>query len=233
MNEVQQVFNFIQDTYNVLNGKINMYVPTMLNIVFSENKKDKMAWNENGILSININKMPSIATNTDNAKTLIIDIMAHELSHIDQKIDFNRYKKDRQYYEFIEGTNMLRSARGILDNLAYIQRMLNVKINLKYIYDQAGRYKQDIRNFPYLTNSEYIKGSVEGIFKLNNEMISAIKYSPYLSVCIKDRKIPLVSEKGCLPIADTELLPMYIQNKKMNVETVIVDEKSNTSIIVL
>ena len=50
MNEVQQVFNFIQDTYNVLNGKINMYVPTMLNIVFSENKKDKMAWNENGIL---------------------------------------------------------------------------------------------------------------------------------------------------------------------------------------
>lgn len=54
----------------------------------------------------------------------ISEVLIHELSHVQQDIEFKRYVADNDYYKFIESTNEAMTAKLMLDNVETIADVL-------------------------------------------------------------------------------------------------------------
>lgn len=121
--------DFIMKVYNLVEGKINLTKsPIMIKLITKE--KNVAYIDSNGIFFINILKLKS---DSDIDKTIILDIVCHELSHLDQKVDYNRYNNDIEYNNYIEKTNIDRVYNFIIDNKYILESQLDFKINMNYM----------------------------------------------------------------------------------------------------
>ena len=96
-NNFKETISFIQQVFELCNGRINLTKkPKELRIIFHSNQTAYIS--NKGIFYFNIT---AIQYMNDTSKTMILDIIAHELSHLDQNVDYNRYKNDKEYYKYI------------------------------------------------------------------------------------------------------------------------------------
>lgn len=110
----------INDCMEVLNGKVNTLVRCHSYSFDFKDFDDRLATSDpaRGIISFNlvaISKFLDKMSDYD-AREYCIRCVAHELSHLDQDIDQNRYAIDHDYKSWIERTNDTRAIEFLLDN---------------------------------------------------------------------------------------------------------------------
>jgi predicted SprT family Zn-dependent metalloprotease len=84
----------------------------------------------NGIFYLN---PVSIKCETDFDKTVTLDIITHELSHLNQTVDYDKYNNDEEYHKLIELENETNVYNFIMNNINTIQKVLNFKVEKKYL----------------------------------------------------------------------------------------------------
>jgi len=92
-------------------------------------------------------------------KINILYIIIHELYHVDQIVDYNKYK-DKQYRKYIEDSVEDISKKFIKDNIECIYNTFNIKFNinskfLQYNYINYKSYNDKIEYINYLLNYLY------------------------------------------------------------------------------
>ena len=91
---------FAMKVYNLVNGKINNIKPVGMKFIFDSNLAGFIL--SNGIFYLN---PVSIKCETDLDKTITLDIITHELSHLNQTVDYDKYNNDEEYHKLIELEN--------------------------------------------------------------------------------------------------------------------------------
>ena len=87
---------------------------------------------------------------------LIIQIIAHELSHLDQDIDQIKFCEDEDYQYFIEITNELRTLKWIKSHYRKMIKIFDVKFDYKWAFDKSAYLKiNDVNGLGYKA-SDYI-----------------------------------------------------------------------------
>ena len=136
-NNFKETICFIQQVFELCNGRINLTKkPKELRIIFHSNQTAYIS--NKGIFYFNIT---AIQYMNDTSKTMILDIIAHELSHLDQNVDYNRYKNDKEYYKYIESTNIERTYNFIMRNKDSFEKLLGFNIDMNYMNTIKNLYK--------------------------------------------------------------------------------------------
>lgn len=122
------VINHVIKVYNLVNGKINS---TMCKAICINFEGEKIAFIDNQkVFYFNVTTFSIL---NDYFKTAILDIVTHELSHLEQEVDYDRYRSDKEYYTYIEQTNIDRVYDFIMSNRKIIESSLNFKIDMNYM----------------------------------------------------------------------------------------------------
>lgn len=129
MSYFKNRIDFIINVYNLVKGKINITKnPAECRLIMGD--KELAYIDSNGVFCLNILKLKS---ESDLDKTITLDVICHELSHLDQNVDYTRYNTDIEYNHYIEKTNIDRVYDFILDNKSIIENYLNFDINMNYM----------------------------------------------------------------------------------------------------
>jgi hypothetical protein len=109
----------------LLNGQINKNLRCYkYDYIFST---DKVHGKEcNGTITFNLQSMAYELRNVEPLTRFgcIIRTVSHELSHIDQDVNYFKYERDYSYRNWIERSNELNSVCFLMDNLVMIKRNL-------------------------------------------------------------------------------------------------------------
>lgn len=107
-------FGYLQwyatNIYNGVNGKINPLIPAMsMQFVTTKNKND-LGQSIGNIVLINLPNIINFCevknlTSLDSIKGLVMNAVIHELSHLQQDIDYKRYTNEEDYKSIIEFSN--------------------------------------------------------------------------------------------------------------------------------
>lgn len=121
--------NFSDRVYKYLNGKVNVIVPSTYYIFGEETKPTEFGSALGGRVKLNLINILNYSsmknnTNEQKIKGLIIGAIAHELSHIDQNIDYSMMDNN-DYRMFIEKTNDANALMYIMNHYDEMQRDLN------------------------------------------------------------------------------------------------------------
>lgn len=119
---------FAMKVYNLVNGKINNIKPVGMKFIFDSNLAGFIL--SNGIFYLN---PVSIKCETDLDKTITLDIITHELSHLNQTVDYDKYNNDEEYHKLIELENETNVYNFIMNNTNTIQKVLNFNVEKKYL----------------------------------------------------------------------------------------------------
>lgn len=137
---------YATNIYNAVNGIINPTVRSMsLEFITNENDKNNIGESIGNIVLINLPNIINFCDNQglrdfDSVKGLTMNSVIHELSHIQQDIDFKKYNKDDSYRAFIELTN-----DG--NTLSFIAH------NYDILYKNYGSFDMDcVDKLPYKNN---------------------------------------------------------------------------------
>lgn len=121
---------FVDYTYKYLNGKINVMIPSTY-YIFGEITKPTEFGSALGsrvkinlVNILNYASMKNSSNDEQKIKGLIIGAIAHELSHLDQNIDYTKMD-NRDYKTFIEKTNDANALIYIMNHYDQMQRDLN------------------------------------------------------------------------------------------------------------
>lgn len=107
------------EVFNYLNTRVNRTRIPFFQLDTSPNNSS-MGHVVNGVMTLNIHNILELAKNNDkydwpNIKGLIILTIVHELSHINQNIDYDRFSKDDTYRDKIEMENHYNALNFILN----------------------------------------------------------------------------------------------------------------------
>jgi len=110
---------FAVKAFNYLNTRVNRTRIPFFQLDTSPNNSS-MGHVVNGVMTLNIHNILELAKNNDkydwpNIKGLIILTIVHELSHINQNIDYDRFSKDDTYHDKIEIENHYNALNFILN----------------------------------------------------------------------------------------------------------------------
>lgn len=110
---------FAVKAFNYLNTRVNRTRIPFFQLDTSPNNSS-MGHVVNGVMTLNIHNILELAKNNDkydwsNIKGLIILTIVHELSHINQNIDYDRFSKDDTYRDKIEMENHYNALNFILN----------------------------------------------------------------------------------------------------------------------
>lgn len=110
---------FAVKAFNYLNSRVNRTRIPFFQLDTSPNNSS-MGHVVNGVMTLNIHNILELAKNNDkydwpNIKGLIILTIVHELSHINQNIDYDRFSKDDAYRDKIEMENHYNALNFILN----------------------------------------------------------------------------------------------------------------------
>lgn len=155
---------YLSNCIKFLNGKIN---PTLLchKVFYSYSEDEVLAKEYNGVIRYNI---PAIALRYKDTElytvfAYLMRMTAHELSHIEQDINYNRYKKDPSYKTWIEKSNELNAISFIMDNLFFIKRNLG-EFNHSIIEDKYEYAKRYGTNYVRATVNKMIANILENYY---------------------------------------------------------------------
>lgn len=124
----QQTLTFV---YNSFNGKINKLDPyTRLNFVsgYLENKTTIARTTPYGYIYISLEAFADTVElqkfiDTDQIRNLALEVIIHELTHVDQLIDYKYIKFNNGYRDNIELQCVRQSIQFILDNIQFIRSL--------------------------------------------------------------------------------------------------------------
>lgn len=116
--------NEINKAMQFLNGKVNTLMPATYNCSYVDS--EICAGTRNGNITFYIRKINKEYEkfNTYSLRTWIIIIVTHELSHIDQDLDYDRYFEDKDYMRYIEYANDNRATDWISSNIQLLHQGL-------------------------------------------------------------------------------------------------------------
>lgn len=124
----QQTLTFVYDTFN---GKVNTLDPyTRLNFVagYLDTKTNIARTTPYGCIYISLEAFADTVElhgfiDTDQIRNLALEIIIHELTHVDQLIDYKYIKFNNGYRNEIELQCVKQSCQWILDNIQYIRSL--------------------------------------------------------------------------------------------------------------
>lgn len=190
----KQMNEFITNTFNYFNGRINIFQKARLIINWCN-----MEYSCTGGLTTNPNTViiyPNVilrySSNEYDFCANLILVIIHELYHIDQFIIFDLMKCDKSYHDMIENSVEINSASYLYNHINEINKVLNLDIILynkevdEYIYNFVGpniyyhrkKYAEHLisvfMDMVLLSEYEFIKDEV---FTFMNDPESLIKIS--------------------------------------------------------
>jgi hypothetical protein len=116
---------YIDSVMNLLNGQVNKNLRCYrYSYIYST---DKVYAREcNGAITFNLQSMAYAFRNMEPLTRFayIIRTTSHELSHVDQDVNYHKYERDYSYKAWIEKSNELNSVCFIIENLNMIKRNL-------------------------------------------------------------------------------------------------------------
>lgn len=162
-----EIENAFREILEVLVGKVNKFPYFGLNFSY-ESDSPSSAGESHGYITVYPIKFAKNYCKKYNLKELrsyIILICIHELSHINQSIDYDLYSTNKQYMSMIENENEINTTKWISDNINILKRGIpNFDVNfLLYMsnYNVNSVYKKmvkvDYENFYYSMLQYYIK----------------------------------------------------------------------------
>jgi len=155
----KELINFTKKVFEYYNNKINT-INTNISLNISNNKNiNSIAEYRIDTIHIYLNNIINRYKGINNTKKMIIYTIIHELYHVDQIVDYNKYK-DKQYRKYIEDSVEDISKKFIKDNIECIYNTFNIKFNinskfLQYNYINYKSYNDKIEYINYLLNYLY------------------------------------------------------------------------------
>lgn len=141
-NELKRIRLWVSKAYDYINGKINNIASVGYTLNFDPDAEN-LGGERNGYITfymIPIQKIGRQIGDVDSFKTMISFIVAHELSHIDQAIDYKRYADDIQYMKTIELENNKRAISWVVSNaLPLREAMGGFNVNFIMLYAQHAK----------------------------------------------------------------------------------------------
>ena len=154
---------WIDKSYEALNGKINR-IPAVGYTINYDPNTTKLGGENNAYLTFYSQTIQRFLCNKLSTeaeyRAMTVIIVAHELSHIDQAIDYDRYANDIQYAKFIEEDNNKRTFIWLLNNLDYVNSIM-YGIDIQYIINYAKNYNINLQNNTNLSIYDTIRTQIE------------------------------------------------------------------------
>ena len=154
---------WIDKSYEALNGKINR-IPAVGYTINYDPNTTKLGGENNAYLTFYSQTIQRFLCNKLSTeaeyRAMTVIIVAHELSHIDQAIDYDRYANDIQYAKFIEEDNNKRTFIWLLNNLDYVNSIM-YGIDIQYIINYAKNYNINLQNNTNLSIYDTIRAQIE------------------------------------------------------------------------
>lgn len=157
---------FVDFTFNLLNGRINTKIIADSYVLGEKTKPNNFGSAMGNRLKINLDNILSYSDLMNNndpyrIKGLILGAIAHELSHLDQDIDYSRMS-NKEYKEFIERTNDANALMYIeqhYDELQYYLNLFDMELIMGIHYTEPATY------FPYYKRIEQASDKIFMIMK--------------------------------------------------------------------
>jgi hypothetical protein len=154
---------WIDKSYEALNGKINR-IPAVGYTINYDPNTTKLGGENNAYLTFYSQTIQRFLCNKLSTeaeyRAMTVIIVAHELSHIDQAIDYDRYANDIQYAKSIEEDNNKRTFIWLLNNLDYVNSIM-YDIDIQYIINYARDYNVNLQNNVNLSIYDTIRIQIE------------------------------------------------------------------------
>lgn len=154
---------WIDKSYEALNGKINR-IPAVGYTINYDPNTTKLGGENNAYLTFYSQTIQRFLCNKLSTeaeyRAMTVIIVAHELSHIDQAIDYDRYANDIQYAKSIEEDNNKRTFIWLLNNLDYVNSIM-YGIDIQYIINYAKNYNVNLQNNTNLSIYDTIRTQIE------------------------------------------------------------------------
>ena len=154
---------WIDKSYEALNGKINR-IPAVGYTINYDPNTTKLGGENNAYLTFYSQTIQRFLCNKLSTeaeyRAMTVIIVAHELSHIDQAIDYDRYANDIQYAKSIEEDNNKRTFIWLLNNLDYVNSIM-YGIDIQYIINYAKNYNINLQNNANLSIYDTIRTQIE------------------------------------------------------------------------
>ena len=154
---------WIDKSYEALNGKINR-IPAVGYTINYDPNTTKLGGENNAYLTFYSQTIQRFLCNKLSTeaeyRAMTVIIVAHELSHIDQAIDYDRYANDIQYAKSIEEDNNKRTFIWLLNNLDYVNSIM-YGIDIQYIINYAKNYNINLQNNTNLSIYDTIRTQIE------------------------------------------------------------------------
>jgi hypothetical protein len=168
---------FALEVFDYLNGKINKKVPARAikfvkdnNVEFGLNDKCEPAIYGATVFANTVRLDPNAVITLDRysyeveGKSLsyerfagyIIQVVAHELSHINQDIDQVKFNNDDRYMYMIEITNELRTQKWIKSHYRKLVKIFNVKFDYKWAFSMSVYLQMNEDNGYGYKDTDYI-----------------------------------------------------------------------------
>ena len=178
--------NFLTFAYHQLNGEINSSVPAVsLALTESYDISDITIMGSQTMLTIEV-RLNNILTQlapqgfTDNQmRGILLYVLAHELSHCDQKKDpIRSLAKDQDYIDYMEYSNDINTIKYLKNNEGRLQSILGPYEMPDIVYNQFNKLKEKFNNrFVYFNQVSSIKEKVlDGISYLVKEDVYNNKF---------------------------------------------------------
>ena len=154
---------WIDKSYEALNGKINR-IPAVGYTINYDPNTTKLGGENNAYLTFYSQTIQRFLCNKLSTeaeyRAMTVIIVAHELSHIDQAIDYDRYANDIQYAKSIEEDNNKRTFIWLLNNLDYVNSIM-YGIDIQYIINYAKNYNINLQNNANISIYDTIRTQIE------------------------------------------------------------------------
>lgn len=126
-------YEFTSKVFNILNGCINpLNKAIKLNFNDSLNLCGHSFMNGcESIIELNVPRCVIKGNDEDSIKTILIDVVTHELSHLDQDIDMALYNSDPVYKDTIEAANSKNNIYFMINFKDWLEKTFKFKLAYK------------------------------------------------------------------------------------------------------
>jgi hypothetical protein len=161
--------NFAHITFNWLNGKVNK-INIASELQITTNRSDSFGHRVGGKVLLDLYTIIQQFSQYDSLiRGFIVDVITHELFHMDQEIDAIRYSQDLKYKEEIENQVRHLTAQYILNNYDVLVRALRSDFSTTPM-------EFTLENLKGVTISDFQYISLKQVYEYHLTILSLGKY---------------------------------------------------------
>lgn len=185
--------DYVIKTFYAMNGKINYMVPAsklVFNVPSIDDKMFQFGISNSCIVGINLFNILIYACvkgcdEEEKIKGLILHVVAHELSHLDQKIDNILYNENESYRWLVEVSNDANSLMYIVDHYDELQKLgyydMSLEYDLKLTYHTEDYTVEDMSK-RYVRVNNITDKIVESLTALTTKDVNSYLISPNFNI---------------------------------------------------